>query len=583
MEMNYEGKLKEFRARCKIAGLGISYKTDLETAYAAIHKSGQVELVLPMPQPLWDKDTWTEWEYMAEHELGHVMPKCIDSYDTLRDKGITPKSFLGACLNLAEDNRQEWSDYYVFKGRRERLNAGRALFLKNQPTDKLGLPGTDDHMLAFQSWYCWDTMIRESWMPAVVGQGERMLKHMTPQQVEWIDKLKAGDYETTLKSGLNAAELYELVLRIITEVFGFDADEEEKKACEPPPEEGAGDGEGEGTPDGDDGDDGAGEVGDAETKGKSTEDAYVKYSDFLAHEHNSDGDREDNTCYNGLHIEYSDEVGAFEYRDPQYRDITDYTNMVAPPSESHYSTCLRETVGSSLAKHTRRLLQVRSASSYQHGLKRGKISPKSIYRAGNKGHPMERRVFKKKVDNNILDTAVSVLCDMSGSMGGSKLVAAGMSCKLLNDAISTIGVPLEITGFDDSIRGVRHSIWKSFRKPVTSDELINRISDSIPRQMSGNSDGESILWAYQRLLAQKQKRKILIVLSDGSPAGYAGDAMQYTKEVVANIEKIGAVEIYAIGIEDTSVSLIYKDYGIIRKAHELEAALLSVITNKILK
>ena len=211
--------------------------------------------------------------------------------------------------------------------------------------------------------------------------------------------------------------------------------------------------------------------------------------------------------------------------------------------------------GDGLAKHVRRLLQVRSATTYQHGLKRGKISPKSIYRAGNKGHPMETKV-----------------CDMSGSMGGDKMMNAGISCKLLNEAIGSIHIPLEIAGFDDHFNTCQHALWKSFSKAVTSNELVRRICHSVMKMMAGNSDGESVLWAYNRLVRRKEKRKILIVLSDGSPAGSGGDAMAYTKTIVKGIEDGGQVEIYGIGIMDRNVKLIYKHNCTIQRASELEAS-----------
>jgi len=393
--------------------------------------------------------------------------------------------------------------------------------------------------------------------------------------------------------------MYNYLLKIIEEVFGFDADEEESNAQEP--QEGDGEaGEGESGEEGSSEGDGDGEEADAEgsrdSEGKEAKEfgegkreacdtnGSVRYADLLAHVHGREEERDDNTSYSSLKIEYGDEQEDFTPRDPTTYTILDYTKdqECNGGGSSRYREAMLEHTGDGLAKHVRRLLQVRSASRYQHGLKRGKISPKSIYRAGNKGHAMEKRVFKKKQDNDILNTAVHVLCDMSGSMGGDKMVQAGISCKLLNDAIGRLGVPLEIAGFDDHYEAPKHAIWKAFGKQITGEVLVDRITDSIPRMMSGNSDGESILWAYNRLISRKEKRKILIVLSDGSPAGYSGDCMAYTKTVVKEIEKGRMAEIYGIGIEDMNVKLIYKHNTTIDDASELEGALLKVITDKIL-
>lgn len=586
MELNFEGKLKEYRTRCKNAGLTISYDRDLEVPYAQVSNYGQTSIHLPIPNPMWGKDEWIDWEYKAEHELGHLMPKCIDAYDILKKYKIAGGTFIASCLNLAEDNRQEWCDYYLLEGRRSRLNLGRHQFLKGQDASKLGDPKSDERMHAFQAWYCWDTFIRESWMPAIIGQGDRMLKYMTAQQLEWIDKLRTGNYEATLKSNLNAEELFTLTNRIIDEVFGFDSEKELEDAqeeyekqhgTESTDDDADGDESGEG-----DGDEGSR----TEEKGeKGSRDGTVKYADLLAHAHGSDDDgTEDNTSYTSLTIEYGDENETFTPKDPSGYTFLDYTNGYGSGAyiNGEYTAGMQAHGGDGLAKHVRRLLQVRSATTYQHGLKRGKISPKSIYRAGNKGHPMETKVFKKKITNDVLNTAVFVLCDMSGSMGGDKMMNAGISCKLLNEAIGSIHIPLEIAGFDDHFNTCQHALWKSFSKAVTSNELVRRICHSVPRMMAGNSDGESVLWAYNRLVRRKEKRKILIVLSDGSPAGSGGDAMAYTKTIVKGIEDGGQVEIYGIGIMDRNVKLIYKHNCTIQRASELEAALLKVIKDKIL-
>jgi len=583
MDLNYGGKLKEFRTRCEQAGLTIAYDAELEVPYAAINNYGQTSIHLPMPSPEWNEREWIGWEYMAEHELGHLMPKCIDAYDVLRETKIAPGSFIGSMQNLLEDNRQEWTDYYVMEGRRQRLNKGRNQFLGGQDTTMLG-KGEDEKMHAFQSMYTWDTMIRESWMPALIGQADRMLEHMTEQQLGWIEKLQAGDYESTLKSGLTAHELYDLNKRIIDEVFEFNSEQEEQDA-QAEQEKGKGE-EGE---DGDSSGEGSGEGDSAEGSGATEEEearaqcgGVVKYSDLLAHAHDSPEDH--GATYHPLHIEYdTDEAQAFYPCDVKDYELLDYVNGDETGSTSGgYYSSMTKPVGSGLAKHVRRLLQVRSASRYQHGLKRGKISPKSIYRAGAVGHNMENRVFKKKLDNDILNTAVFVLCDMSGSMGGDKVINAGISCKLLNEAISTIHIPLEIVGFDFSYTAPRHALWKGFDKPVNSDELVSRVVDSTDQMMSGNSDGESILWAYQRLIKRKEKRKLLIVLSDGSPAGGRGDTAAHTSDVINSIQETGAVELYGIGIEDHNVERFYKDRAVINHASELEGALLKVIEKKIL-
>jgi len=206
-----------------------------------------------------------------------------------------------------------------------------------------------------------------------------------------------------------------------------------------------------------------------------------------------------------------------------------------------------------------------------------------MFRGGMKGTgEYQQKIYRKKQVINLKDTAVQIVVDCSGSMDGDKYVHASSSAVLLNEAISTIGVPVEIFGFDDSYRSPQHAIWKTFDKSVTSDELIGRCSTSVNHMMNSNSDGESIMWGYERLMKRRERRKIMIVLSDGSPACSRGDADYYTDQIIKTIEKGGVAEIYGIGIMDRNVERLYKDNAVIRSADELEAALLNVVQTKIL-
>ncbi len=70
-----------------------------------------------------------------------------------------------------------------------------------------------------------------------------------------------------------------------------------------------------------------------------------------------------------------------------------------------------------------------------------------------------------------------------------------------------------------------------------------------------NIDGEALDWAYKRLNARSEKRKILMVISDGAPvddstlssnkSNYLDNHLKY---IIKSIEKRGSVELLAIGI-----------------------------------
>jgi len=91
------------------------------------------------------------------------------------------------------------------------------------------------------------------------------------------------------------------------------------------------------------------------------------------------------------------------------------------------------------------------------------------------------------------------------------------------------------------------------------------------------------MFAYNRRRGRKNKRKILIVLSDGQPATHrAGDIYGYTREVIKAIENKKDVEIYGIGIQTNSVQHLYKKCKVIDDAGQLESAVVDLVGNFIL-
>ena len=98
-----------------------------------------------------------------------------------------------------------------------------------------------------------------------------------------------------------------------------------------------------------------------------------------------------------------------------------------------------------------------------------------------------------------------------------------------------------------------------------------------------NIDGEAIQWAAHRLSALPNKRKILIVLSDGAPVddatltenppGYLGD---HLREVVENIVADGDIRIAAMGV-GYRVHLFYPTSDYVEAPNELGAALITLI------
>lgn len=588
MKLNISAVEREASIRAKHAGLGIRLEDDFKP------RTDGRTIYLQQPNPLWSDRDWALWWYAYEHELGHNDPQMMDRWQFMREKKFQPNTFLPSMVNLLADNIQEHWRYDEYAGRKKRLNAGRAIFYEDKvSSNSYGQTDADDRRLAAETLMVWDAIIREKWMPAVTGMGRQMSEFLNDKQREWLDALLAGDYESTINSSkvLDAQGEYELTVRIIEEVFGFDSDEMEQEA------QGGGDngedGEGEGDESGEDSSASEGQDGSAseqssgrgdatdEVKGKSKK-VEIDYSDLLAHEHGTI----EKGYGTSVKINYDSHTGKFDPVSPNKFTVLDYTNgTVVPRYLRVVEDITKRVYNSGIDKQVRRLLQAKMQTRYEHGLKRGRLSTRSIYRGGMRGTgEYQKKIYKRKSmpTTSVNNTVVGIVGDCSGSMHGSKYYNMGASVVLLNEAIGSIGVPLEIVGFDDDDESSRIAIWKTFKKPVTKQELMERISDGNSQLMCNNADGEVLAWEYERLLAQPESKKVMVVLSDGSPACFRGDADWYTKRVIEHIEQEGLVDLYGIGIEDENVARLYSKWQVIQNSSELEEALVNFVSNKLI-
>ena len=101
--------------------------------------------------------------------------------------------------------------------------------------------------------------------------------------------------------------------------------------------------------------------------------------------------------------------------------------------------------------------------------------------------------------------------------------------------------------------------------------------------MGNNNDGDNVLFAYNRLLATRAKRRIMVIMSDGAPSGPGGDIQWWTKEVARKIQDQRIVEMHAIGIMSTAPKYFYDSNEVIHSVDQLEPALLRVLKNKLIQ
>ena len=184
--------------------------------------------------------------------------------------------------------------------------------------------------------------------------------------------------------------------------------------------------------------------------------------------------------------------------------------------------------------------------------------------------------FKQEQDTEFRDTIVTLLIDNSGSMRGRPIMVAAVCADILGRTLERCGVKTEVLGFTTRAwkGGQAREAWIKAGKPAQPGRLndlrhiIYKGADAPWRRakrnlglmmreglLKENIDGEALLWAYQRLAARTEARKILMVISDGAPVDdstlsvNSGHYLErHLRTVISEIENHSPVELIAIGI-----------------------------------
>lgn len=575
MNLNFYSIQKTVKALADNAGLASVFETDKD-----MPRTDGKTIYLPQPKPYMTDDELLDWTYKTYHEIGHETPKTRDWKSVMLKYKINPESFEGYVNNILDDFRQEFIDFDMYAGRAAVLSQGRSKFM-SKSLNRIGKDSKDDMRQAAESLWAFDAYCRSSWMPDIGELYKDIYEKLTSKSKAWFDQLKA--YESANKACVTAEDIYALSNKLIKEVFKFDPKESKKPSASKDLE---GDGkEGKEGKEGKDGDSKSGKVKagkESKSKGESVK-ATVKYEDLLMHKHDSKESSYPETEHR-THIDYSTYSGRREYVPYNINEINieDYAGGFKTATYKN-SSIINADITSNLSTTVRKLLQVQSLIKHKHDQKQGRVDNKNLYRVTMKDAiGYNERVFKQKLENlSLKEVVVSILMDFSGSMSGTKITEESRASAILSDTLSFLNIKHEVLGYTEDSQLVAH-IFKYFDQKVAPEVLLERFSDA-SRRLVENADGDSILFAYNRLKGRKEKRKLLIVMSDGSPCcSREGDIYSFTKDVVKSIEA-SKVEIYGIGIMNNNVKNFYKDNVVIQSASELEGALLNVIKTKLIK
>jgi cobaltochelatase CobT len=251
-----------------------------------------------------------------------------------------------------------------------------------------------------------------------------------------------------------------------------------------------------------------------------------------------------------------------------------------------------------LAKRLLRLLMAQQLREWRFDLEEGVIDGSrlaALVASGGRARP-----FKEESESPFPGTVVSLLIDHSGSMRGRPMLIAALTVEVFAQVLERCGVKCEVLGFTtrDWNGGEPATEWAASGYPENPgrlnalEHIIIKGADMPWRRarvglglflhdemLKENIDGEALVWAHGRLLARTEPRRILVVISDGTPmdeATLAANGHEFLEThlqvVVEDIERRSRVQLAAIGIGH-DVSLIYRNATTIAGIEQLGPAL----------
>jgi len=314
------------------------------------------------------------------------------------------------------------------------------------------------------------------------------------------------------------------------------------------------------------------------SKASEQESRVGKSFDFINQEIALSGEAE--TISSDKNIHKIKSIPEYKIYTSKYDQIVKASDLASPEEleqlRGQFDLKLKKlnSISNHLTSKLKRKLLAKKDVTHERNKEDGTLDRKKISQIIIQPFATDNYVTIKEHDYQ--DTVICLLLDNSGSMRGQPIMMSAMACEIIVKILEKFGVKTEILGFTtvDWRGGKSRKLWDSSSKPSNPGRLSDirhiiykNINQSFKKSRNNlglmlkegilkeNIDGEALIWAKKRLDSYGQKRKILMIISDGTPVddstnsnNHANILSDHLHRVISKIEKHSDIEITAIGI-----------------------------------
>jgi hypothetical protein len=202
------------------------------------------------------------------------------------------------------------------------------------------------------------------------------------------------------------------------------------------------------------------------------------------------------------------------------------------------------------------------------GGRRGRLDTGQLHRLA----VSDPRVFRIKAERVGIDTAVHILLDCSGSMV-RRIHLACLACYAVASALEASRINIAVTAFPGT--QTPDGSYSTIAPVIRHGQKVNPNLDLSPA--GGTPMGEALWWVMQEMLPLAEKRKLVLIVTDGDP-----DSVDCAIQAIEQGLRAG-FEIYGIGITSQAIMGLLPGRSVVVNAMpELAPAMFTLLENAIL-